>query len=64
MASQQQDLDVIVVGAGFGGCYLLHLLRQNGFKTQVLEAGTAIGGVWCWNVRRNSLPFFSIMTAG
>ena len=44
------ETDVIVVGAGFGGCYLLHLLRKNGFKIKVLEAGTTLGGVWCWNV--------------
>lgn len=46
-----EEYDVIVVGAGFGGCYLLHLLRKNGFKVKVLEAGTSLGGVWCWNVR-------------
>lgn len=40
------DLDVIVVGAGFGGCYMLHLLRKNGFRVKVLEAGSSIGGVW------------------
>lgn len=44
------ELDVLVIGAGFGGCYLLHLLRDAGFKTQVVEAGSAIGGVWAWNV--------------
>lgn len=55
MGSTVQDLDVVVVGAGFGGCYLLHLLRKNGFKTRVLEAGTTLGGVWCWNVSL-SLP--------
>ena len=45
-----EELDVVVVGAGFGGCYLLHLLRTNGFKVKVLEAGSTLGGVWCWNV--------------
>ena len=44
------EVDVLVVGAGFGGCYLLHILRKNGFKTKVLEAGSTLGGVWCWNV--------------
>lgn len=43
-------LDVLIIGAGFGGCYLLHLLRKNGFKTQIIEAAGAIGGVWAWNV--------------
>jgi cation diffusion facilitator CzcD-associated flavoprotein CzcO len=43
------ELDVLVIGAGFGGCYLLHLLRENGYKTKVVEAATAPGGVWAWN---------------
>ena len=41
------ETDVLVVGAGFGGCYLLHLLRKNGFKVTLLEAGTMLGGVVC-----------------
>ena len=45
------ELDALVVGAGFGGCYLLHVLRKAGFNTKVLEAGTTLGGVWAWNVR-------------
>lgn len=43
------ERDVVVVGAGFGGCYLLHLLRENGFSTTVLEAGKRTGGVWAWS---------------
>ena len=49
-APKEQEVDVVVVGAGFGGCYLLHILRQQGFRVKVLEAGQTIGGVWCWNV--------------
>ena len=47
---QEQKVDVLVVGAGFGGCYLLHLLRQHGFSTKVVDAASSIGGVWVWNV--------------
>jgi cation diffusion facilitator CzcD-associated flavoprotein CzcO len=54
MPSVEQELDVVVVGAGFGGCYLLHSLRENGFKIKVLEAGAALGGVWNWNVSANA----------
>jgi cyclohexanone monooxygenase len=43
------DVDVIVVGAGFGGLYMLHRLRQAGFTVRVLEAGSGIGGTWYWN---------------
>ena len=40
------ERDVVVVGGGFGGCYLLKLLREKGFETTVLEAGKRLGGVW------------------
>ncbi|MCM2393219.1 flavin-containing monooxygenase [Streptomyces albipurpureus] len=43
------DFDVIVVGAGFGGLYMLHRLRGLGLKTVVLEAGDGVGGTWYWN---------------
>lgn len=48
--SPNNRVDVLIIGAGFGGCYLLHLLRDAGFQTQVVEAGSAVGGVWAWNV--------------
>lgn len=48
-ADNSQKYDVIVVGAGFSGMYLLHRLRKLGVKAQVLEAGTGVGGTWHWN---------------
>jgi cation diffusion facilitator CzcD-associated flavoprotein CzcO len=42
------DLDALIVGAGFSGCYLLHLLRPH-FSTLIIEAGSALGGIWHWN---------------
>ncbi|KAF2486985.1 hypothetical protein BDY17DRAFT_288105 [Neohortaea acidophila] len=45
----EKKVDVLVVGAGFGGCYLLHILRKHGLSVQLLEAGTTVGGVWAWN---------------
>jgi cation diffusion facilitator CzcD-associated flavoprotein CzcO len=44
-----EDLDVIVVGAGFAGLYLLDRLRSRGMAVQVFEAGGGLGGVWYWN---------------
>lgn len=41
--------DVIIVGAGFSGLYMLYRLRQQGFSTRILEAGDGIGGTWYWN---------------
>lgn len=47
------ERDVVVVGAGFGGCYLLHLLREKGFSTVVIEASKRLGGVWAWSEQRS-----------
>jgi cation diffusion facilitator CzcD-associated flavoprotein CzcO len=44
-----EELDVIIVGAGFAGLYLLDRLRRLGMTVQVFEAGGALGGVWYWN---------------
>lgn len=44
-----QDIDVVVVGAGFAGLRALHTLRGRGLQLAVLEAGDGIGGVWFWN---------------
>ena len=41
--------DVVVVGAGFAGMYLLHRLRKLGFSARVYETGTGVGGTWYWN---------------
>jgi cyclohexanone monooxygenase len=45
----QLDADVVVVGAGFAGLYMLHRLREAGFSARVLEAGGGVGGTWYWN---------------
>ena len=42
-------LDVVVVGAGFGGIYALYRLRSMGLKVRVFEAGGGVGGTWYWN---------------
>ncbi len=41
--------DVVVVGAGFAGLYLLHRLRSQGFSVVVLEGADGVGGTWYWN---------------
>jgi cyclohexanone monooxygenase len=45
----KQEFDAVVVGAGFAGMYMLHRLRGLGMRTQVLEAGSDVGGTWYWN---------------
>ena len=42
-------LDVIVVGAGFGGMYAVYRVREMGLTVAGFEAGGDIGGVWYWN---------------
>ena len=42
-------IDAVIVGAGFGGMYMLHCLRKLGFNAQVFEGGGDVGGTWYWN---------------
>ena len=42
-------MDVVVVGAGFSGLYLLHRLRSAGFSVTVFEKADQLGGTWHWN---------------
>jgi cyclohexanone monooxygenase len=48
-ASASGAFDVVVVGAGFSGLYLLHRLRRAGYSAVVLEAAADVGGTWYWN---------------
>src|SRR5882757_1377278 len=41
--------DVVIVGAGFAGMYMLHRLRELGFSARVYEQGGGVGGTWYWN---------------
>ncbi len=48
-SGENSELDIIIVGAGFSGLYMLHCAREAGFSVKVLEAGSGIGGTWFWN---------------
>jgi len=41
--------DVVIVGAGFAGLYMLHRLREMGFAARVYDAAGGVGGTWYWN---------------
>ena len=41
--------DVVIVGAGFAGMYMLHSCRSAGLSAIVLERGSGVGGTWYWN---------------
>ncbi len=42
-------VDVVIVGAGFAGMYMLHRLRGLGISARVFEAASGVGGTWYWN---------------
>ena len=42
-------VDVVVVGAGFAGLYLLQRLRTMDLSAVVLESADDVGGTWYWN---------------
>ena len=42
--------DAIVIGAGFGGLYMLRKLRDElGLKVRVFDKAGGVGGTWYWN---------------
>ena len=41
--------DVVIVGAGFAGLYMLHKLRTAGLDCVLIEAADDVGGTWYWN---------------
>ena len=43
------ECDVVVVGAGFSGLYLHHLLRQSGLTVIGFDDADDVGGTWTWN---------------
>ncbi|OBJ81636.1 flavin-containing monooxygenase [Mycobacterium colombiense] len=49
MADADTNFDVLVIGAGFSGLYMLHRLRQLGMRTRVLEMAENVGGTWLFN---------------
>ena len=44
-----KTLDVVIVGAGFAGMYMLYKLRQLDLKVEILERASDVGGTWYWN---------------
>ena len=43
------EVDVVVVGAGFSGLYLIHRLRQHGYSVRAFDVAGDVGGTWYWN---------------
>ena len=43
------SIDVVVVGAGFAGLYMLYRLREMGMRAIAFEAADEVGGTWYYN---------------
>ena len=49
-ATKTDEVDAVVIGAGFSGLYMLKRLRDDlGMTSRVFEAGDDVGGTWYWN---------------
>jgi cyclohexanone monooxygenase len=47
---QTPNVDAVVIGAGFGGIYTLHKLRNGlGLKVRAYDKAGGVGGTWYWN---------------
>lgn len=48
-SKEAAHVDLLIVGAGFAGLYMLYKARQQGLNAQVIEAGGGVGGTWYFN---------------
>ena len=46
---ENKKLDVVIVGAGFAGMYMLYKLRRLNLKVEIIERASDVGGTWYWN---------------
>ena len=45
-----QEFDAVIIGAGFGGLYMLHKLRDElGLNVRAFDMASDVGGTWYWN---------------
>ena len=45
----KNEVDALIVGAGFSGMYMLYALLKLGLDVCVIEEATDVGGTWYWN---------------
>ena len=49
-SSRKENLfDVLIIGAGFAGIYMLKKCHEMGLRARILEAAPDVGGTWFWN---------------
>jgi cyclohexanone monooxygenase len=44
-----ESFDIVIVGAGFSGLYMLHRARALGLSARVFDDAGGVGGTWYWN---------------
>jgi cation diffusion facilitator CzcD-associated flavoprotein CzcO len=44
------DLDALVIGAGFGGVRMMLRLQMLGLKVKIFEQNETLGGLWYWHL--------------
>lgn len=49
MAERPETIDILIVGAGFGGLHMLYEARRRGLNAKLVEAASDVGGAWYWN---------------
>ncbi|KAJ4352042.1 uncharacterized protein N0V89_007388 [Didymosphaeria variabile] len=64
-AKKEVDVDVLVVGGGFGGVYAVWRLRAERFKVHLFEGTERLGGVWSNNTYPGArvdseVPFYQL----
>ena len=48
-SKSRPHFDMVIVGAGFSGMYMVQRARSSGLSVQCYEAGDEVGGTWYWN---------------
>ncbi len=48
-ATDVEEYDAIIIGAGVSGLYQLYKLRELGLSVRVFEDAQGVGGTWYWN---------------
>lgn len=49
MSTKPEQVDLVVVGAGFTGIYMTHQAHELGLSVISFERGGGVGGTWYWN---------------
>ncbi len=45
----RDQVDVVIVGAGFAGMYSIHRFRAAGLSVRCFDVASDVGGTWYWN---------------